>query len=66
MFLATGWKGTKSGFAKNDTGIRTCLHGGKRDGLNGPAAQVYEGHRAAAVGASVAMKLVRYGFHTAA
>jgi hypothetical protein len=37
-----------------------------RDGLNGPAAQVYEDHRAAAVGASVAMKLVRYGFHTAA
>ena len=37
-----------------------------RDGLNGAAAQVYEGHRAAAVGASVAMKLVRYGFHTAA
>lgn len=64
MFLATGWKGTKSGFAKNDTEI--CPVVSLRGGLNGPAAQVYEGHRAAAVGASVAMKLVRYGFHTAA
>jgi len=27
--FAIGWKGTKSGFAKNDTGIRTCLRGGK-------------------------------------
>ena len=46
MFLATGWKGTKSGFAKNDTGIRSepaCTVVSLRDGLNGPAAQVYAG-----------------------